>query len=62
MSLYRRSALLSRVFRAMPWFEKALDSSLKRSTSFAIVSYLAHRILARVPGFVFRRLRPQAAA
>ena len=62
MSLYRRSALLSRVFRALPWFEKALDSGLKRSTSFAIVSYLAHRILARVPGFVVRRLRPQAAA
>ena len=62
MSLYRRSAMLSRVFRAMPWFEKALDSGLKRSTSFAIVSYLAHRILGRVPGFVVRRLRPQAAA
>jgi anaerobic magnesium-protoporphyrin IX monomethyl ester cyclase len=62
MSLYRRSAMLSRVFRALPWFEKTLDGALKRSTSFAIFSYLAHRMLARVPGFVVRRLRPQAAA
>jgi len=62
MSLYRRSPLLGGVFRALPWFERALDSALKRSTSFAIVSYLAHRILGRAPGVVFRRVRPEAAA
>jgi radical SAM superfamily enzyme YgiQ (UPF0313 family) len=62
MSLYRRSTLLGRVFRAVPWFEKVLDGTLKRSTTFAMLSYLAHRILGRVPGLVFRRLRTQAAA
>jgi hypothetical protein len=62
MSLYRRSSLLSGVFRAFPRFEKALDSALKRSTPFAMFSYLAHRILGRLPGIVFRNLRPQAAA
>ena len=62
MSLYRRSALLGGVFRAVPWFERALDGALKRSTTFAMASYLAHRIVGRVPGLVFRRLRTQAAA
>lgn len=62
MSLYRRSSVLSRVFQAFPRFEKVLDSALKRSTPFAMVSYLAHRILGRAPRIVFRRLRPQAAA
>ena len=62
MSLYRRSGLLSRVFRAAPWFERGLDKALKRSTSFAMFSYLAHRILGRLPGIVFRTMRPQAAA
>jgi radical SAM superfamily enzyme YgiQ (UPF0313 family) len=62
MSLYRRSGVLSRVFRTLPWFEKALDSGLKRSTTFAMFSYLGHRILGRLPGIVSRNLRPQAAA
>jgi radical SAM superfamily enzyme YgiQ (UPF0313 family) len=62
MSLYRRSALLGRVFQAFPPLEKALDAAFKRSTPFAMVSYLAHRILRRAPRIVFRRLRPQAAA
>jgi radical SAM superfamily enzyme YgiQ (UPF0313 family) len=62
MSLYRRSAILGRVFRALPWFERSLDKALKRSTTFAMFSYLGHRILGRLPGIVFRNLRPQAAA
>jgi hypothetical protein len=62
MSLYRRSPVLSGVFKALPWLERALDSGFKRSTSFAMVSYLAHRLVARAPHVVFRRLRPQAAA
>ena len=62
MSLYRRSSLLGGVFRAFPRFEKALDSALKRSTPFAMFSYLAHRVVGRLPGIVFRSLRPQAAA
>ena len=62
MSLYRRSSLLSRLFRALPWFETALDGALKRSTSFAMLSYLAHRILRRLAGSVYRGLRPRAAA
>ena len=61
MSLYRRSGLLSRAFRQAPWFEKALDAALKRSTSFAMASYLAHRILRRLAGAVYRGLRPQTA-
>jgi radical SAM superfamily enzyme YgiQ (UPF0313 family) len=62
MSLYRRSSILGGVFRVFPRFEKALDSALKRSTTFAMFSYLAQRILGRLPGIVFRSLRPQAAA
>ena len=62
MSLYRRSSILSRVFRAFPRVETALDSALKRSTPFAMFSYLAHRIVGRVPGLVLRSLRTQAAA
>jgi radical SAM superfamily enzyme YgiQ (UPF0313 family) len=62
MSLYRRSALLGRVFQAFPRVEKALNSAFTRSTPFAMMSYLAHRILRRAPRIVFRRLRTQTAA